>query len=173
MFFKRSAKRQEKKRKKEELKKAKYAEKKKLREGKSEVNQGLVYMYAIIGIQILLVFGLVMVFMVVGKVITTPWWALLLIVAAVLGGCGFIYYRIKRSFRRLKETVRDMNVADRNYEISIMGGAVTMRVEKNPNRLLEAPPDRKVIDAVGIETEKVTSKQNPEKKRNQEEVIFQ
>lgn len=99
--------------------------------------------------------------MVIGKVITTPWWVLLAVLAAGIGGCVFIYYRVKRSFRKLKETVKDMNLSDRNYEISILGGALSMRVEQNPNRLLEAPRDQSVIEAKTGETPIAEPREQP------------
>ena len=52
---------------------------------------------------------------------------------------------------------------DRNYEISIMGGMLTMRIEQNPNapKLLEAPvsvSDEPVIDAETTEVDPAAQK---------------
>jgi hypothetical protein len=143
MFFKRSSERRQKKKAERERKKKERRE----RQNPAGVQQGLTYMYTVIGLQLLLVFALMFIMMVIGKVITTPWWVLLAVFATGIGGCVFIYYKVKRSFRKLKETVKDMNLSDRNYEISILGGALSMRVEQNPNRLLEAPREQSLIDA--------------------------
>jgi len=155
MFFKRSSERRQQKKAEQERKKKERRE----RQNPAGVQQGLTYMYTVIGLQLLLVFTLMIIMMVIGKVITTPWWALLAVFAAGIGGCVFIYYKIKRSFRKLKETVKDMNLSDRNYEISIMGGALKMRVEQNPSRLLEAPPDQRVADTLAIEAPKKNVRQ--------------
>jgi len=145
MFFKRLFERRKKKK-----------EGKKGREGlnlekPSNITQGLTYMYLVIGLQLLLLFGLIIIFTVVGKIITTPWWVFLLILLAAVGGFIFTYYWAKRQFRNLRETVKGMNLSDKKFEVSIMGGALTMRIEQNPNRLLEAPSEKTVADAVTIE----------------------
>jgi hypothetical protein len=151
MFFKRSSKKKESTEKNTSETKAKKAPR--LREGGDDPNvrQGLVYMYAIIGSQLLLLLIIMLVLMFMGKVITTPWWVFVIILAVAFGGCAFAYYRVKRSFRNIKKTIKEMNLGDRSYEISIMGGALRMRVEQNPGRLLEAPPDGRIVDAVAIE----------------------
>jgi cell division protein FtsL len=148
MFFKRSSERRQKKKAEKQRKKKERRE----RQNPAGVQQGLTYMYTVIGLQLLLVFTLMIIMMIIGKVITTPWWVLLAVFAIGIGGCVFIYYKVKRSFRKLKETVKDMNLSDRNYEISILGGALSMRVEQNPNRLLEAPKDQSLIEAKTGET---------------------
>jgi len=118
--------------------------------GGPSVHKGLGYMYLVIGLQILLAFGLIGVMMFIGKVITTPWWALLLVFSAGVGGCIYIYYRIKRQVHKIKDIVTNLDRSGKNYEISIMGGALTMRVEQNTNRLLEAPKEQKVIETVPV-----------------------
>lgn len=145
MFFKRLFERRKKKK-----------EEKKGKEGLNlekpvDVRQGLVYMYLVIGLQLLLLFGLIIIFTVVGKVITTPWWVFLVILLAAIGGFIFTYYWAKRQFRDLRETVKGMNLSDKKFEVSIMGGALTMRIEQNPNRLLEAPSEKTVADTITIE----------------------
>ena len=145
MFFKRLFERREKKKEEKKGKKGLNLEK------PSNITQGLTYMYLIIGLQLLLLFGLIIIFTVVGKVITTPWWVFLVILLAAVGGFIFTYYWAKRQFRDLRETVKGMNLSDKKFEVSIMGGALTMRIEQNPNRLLEAPSEKTVADAVTIE----------------------
>jgi len=145
MFFKRLFERRKKKKEEKKGKKGLNLEK------PSNITQGLTYMYLIIGLQLLLLFGLIIIFTVVGKVITTPWWVFLVILLAAVGGFIFTYYWAKRQFRDLRETVKGMNLSDKKFEVSIMGGALTMRIEQNPNRLLEAPSEKMVADAVTIE----------------------
>jgi dipeptide/tripeptide permease len=157
MFFKRSSE----KRKKKEAERERKRKERKEQQNPAGVQQGLTYMYTVIGLQLLLIFTLMIIMMVIGKVITTPWWVLLAILAVGIGGCIFIYYKVKRSFRKLKETVKDMNLSDRNYEISILGGALSMRVEQNPNRLLEAPKEQSVIEAKTGETQTAGLREQP------------
>jgi len=148
MFFKRLF---ERRKKKKEEKKGKKGKEGLNLEKPAEVRQGLIYMYLVIGLQLLLLFGLIIIFTVVGKVITTPWWVFLVILLAAVGGFIFTYYWAKRQFRNLRETVKGMNLSDKKFEVSIMGGALTMRIEQNPNRLLEAPSEKTVADTVTIE----------------------
>jgi hypothetical protein len=116
----------------------------------SSIDQGVYYLYMIIGLQVLLVFGIMGIIMLVGKVISTPGWVFLLIFALFATSIVYIYRKAKRKFRRLKEF---FGKAGRNYEISIMGGMLTMRIEQDPNapKLLDAPfsvnPEQPVIDA--------------------------
>lgn len=159
MFFKRSSKKKKSTTKGQAQTKAKQGPR--LREGGDDPNvrQGLVYMYAIIGSQLLLLLIIMFVLMFMGKVITTPWWVFVIILAVAFGGCAFAYYRIKRSVRSIKKTIKEMNLGDRNYEISIMGGALRMRVEQNPGRLLEAPSDGKAVDTLALEAPKQKARQ--------------
>ncbi|HEU18669.1 MAG TPA: hypothetical protein ENO00_04700 [Deltaproteobacteria bacterium] len=151
MFFKRSSKKKKSTEKGQKQTEAKQGPR--LREGGNDPNvrQGLVYMYAIIGSQLLLLLIIMLVLMFMGKVITTPWWVFAIILAVGFGGCAFAYYRVKRSVRSIKKTIKEMNLGDRNYEITIMGGALRMRVEQNPGRLLEAPSNQQVVDVPAIE----------------------
>ena len=160
MLFKRLFKRRG---KKKEEKKEKTGKEGLNLEKPASITQGLTYMYLVVGLQLLLVFGLIMIFTLIGKVITTPWWVFLLIFIAAVGGCIFIYYWAKKQFKDLRETVKSMNLSDKKFEVSIMGGALTMRIEQNPNRLLEAPPEKPVVDAVIVEhtvTEPQTLREN-------------
>ncbi|NSW84875.1 MAG: hypothetical protein HPY84_00985 [Syntrophobacteraceae bacterium] len=111
-------------------------------DGKAEqsINQGIFYLYLIIGVQVLVVFGLLTGIMFIGKVIATPMWVFLFAFILAVSGFVYIYHKAKQQFRKFRESFREANVSDRNYEISFMGGFLTMRVEQNPNRLLEAPP---------------------------------
>jgi hypothetical protein len=124
------------------------------------IDQGVLYLYMIIGLQVLFVFGIMGIIMFIGKVISTPGWVFLLMFALSVAGLVYIYRKAKKGLRRLKES---FSGADRNYEISIMGGMLTMRIEQNPNahKLLEAPfsaSDEPVIDA---ETKEVDPTRKP------------
>ena len=118
----------------------------------SSINQGVFYLYMIIGAQIALVFGLVAVIMLVGKVLATPLWVFLFALALGVWGCIYVYRKAKRQFQKLGEAIQKVDLSDRNFEITVMGGFLTMRVEQNPRRLLEAPPDSDSRQPNTIET---------------------
>jgi glucan phosphoethanolaminetransferase (alkaline phosphatase superfamily) len=124
------------------------------------IDQGVYYLYMIIGLQILFVFVLMAVIMFIGKVISTPGWVFLIIFVLFAASMIYIYRKAKKQFRKIKES---FSKADRNYEISIMGGMLTMRIEQNPNapKLLEAPisvSDEPVIDAETTEPDPAARK---------------
>ncbi len=110
------------------------------------INRGVFYLYTIIGVQLALVFGLVIAMMFIGQVIATPLWMFLVVLGAAIWGCVAIYRKAKRQFQKLREAIQKVDLSDRNLEISVMGGFLTMRVEQNPRRLLEAPPDPPAVD---------------------------
>jgi hypothetical protein len=120
---------------------------------RSDTYYGFIYMGLAIALQPILILGLLATVAFGGKIISTPWWIFLITFVVVIGGCTFIVYGIKKQFRELRKTVKDMNLSDRSYEINVMGGALTMRIEQNPNRLLEAPPEGSVADAITIEAD--------------------
>ncbi len=121
----------------------------------SSVGQGIYYLYMIVGLQVVLVFGILGVIMFIGKVISTPGWVFLFILLMFAGALYYIYRKAKRQFRKLRDTFNQAGMSDKNYEISIMGGMLTMRIEQNPNapKLLQAPaePSEPIIDAETIE----------------------
>jgi hypothetical protein len=117
----------------------------------SSINEGVFYLYMIIGAQIALVFGLVATIMLVGRVLATPLWVFLFALALGVYGCIYVYRKAKRQFQKLREAIQKVDLSDRNFEISVMGGFLTMRVEQNPRRLLEAPRDS-ILEAEPIET---------------------
>jgi ABC-type transport system involved in cytochrome bd biosynthesis fused ATPase/permease subunit len=110
-------------------------------EGKPEspIDQGLFYVYLIIGMQVLLVFGILAVIMVVGKVMATPMWVFVLAVILAVGGFVHIMRKARQQLQKLRSALQRMNLGNRNYEISFMGGVMTMRVEQNTRPLLDAP----------------------------------
>ncbi|MHC1729831.1 MAG: hypothetical protein AB9866_28155 [Syntrophobacteraceae bacterium] len=136
---------------------AKTQENEKAQEKKeSSIGQGIYYLYMIIGLQLLFVFGILGVIMFIGKVISTPGWVFLLIFLLFAGSLVYIYRKAKKKFRQLKESLNNADLSNKNYEISIMGGMLTMRIEQNPNapKLLAAPPSaaqEQIIDAETIE----------------------
>jgi len=121
----------------------------------STINQGIYYLYMIIGLQVMLVFGILGAIMFIGKVISTPAWVFLFIFLLFVSSLYYIYQKAKKQFRKLRDSFTQAGMSNRNYEISIMGGMLTMRIEQNPNapKLLQAPtgPDEPIIDAEKIE----------------------
>lgn len=117
------------------------------------INRGVFYLYTIIGAQIVFVFGLMVVMMLIGRVIATPLWVFLFVLALGIAGCVYIYRKAKRQFQKLREAIQKVDLSDRNFEISVMGGFLTMRMEQNPRRLLEAPPDPIAEPEVIVEPE--------------------
>ncbi|OIP94675.1 MAG: hypothetical protein AUK55_07135 [Syntrophobacteraceae bacterium CG2_30_61_12] len=115
------------------------------------VGQGIGYLYLIILLQVVFVFGLMAVIITLGKILATPWWMFVLAFAIGCSGCVYIYRKAKAQFGRLRATLQRTDFSDRNYEISIMGGMLTMKVEQNPRRLLENKPAN-VIEAESLET---------------------
>jgi hypothetical protein len=117
------------------------------------LNQGVFYFYLIIGMQVFLVFGILLAIMLIGKVIATPVWVFVALFMLAMVGFVYIYRKAKRQLRKFSEVLQRVDPSGRNYEISVMGGMLTMRVEQNPRRLLEAGPNSEpVIDAQTIES---------------------
>lgn len=110
------------------------------------INEGVYYLYLIIGLQVFFLFGIIAVIVVFGQVLVTPLWAFALAFGLAAWGCIFIYRKAKRKFNELRTTFQNVDLSDKNLEISIMGGMVTMRLEHNPRPLLEAPAGN-VLDA--------------------------
>jgi uncharacterized protein (DUF983 family) len=117
------------------------------------VNQGIFYLYLIIFMQVVFVFGLVAVIMFVGKVIATPLWVFLIAFVLGLAGCVYIYRKAKQQFQKLRETFQRVDLSDKNYEISFMGGVFTMRVEQSPHRQLLEAPSNNILEAETVRTQ--------------------
>ena len=115
--------------------------------GESEVNEGFRYVYLIIALQVLFIFGMVAVFMVVGRIVATPWWVFLLVFGIATGGCIWIWRKIKKQFSRFKESLSTIDRSERNYEISVMGRLLTIRIEQPQGRLLEMRPPQRALEA--------------------------
>jgi uncharacterized protein (DUF983 family) len=122
------------------------------RKHENPIDQGIFYVYLIIGMQVLFVFGVVAVIMVVGKVMATPMWVFLLAFLLAVGGCVYVFRKAKQQLGKLRATFQRTNLGDRNYEISFMGGAMTMRVEQNQRPPMLEAPSGPVIDNEAIDT---------------------
>ncbi len=112
------------------------------------LDRGVYYLYLIIGLQVLFVLALMGIIMFIGKVISTPAWVFLFIFGISAASIIYLYRKAKKRLLKLRES---LGKSDKNYEISFMGGMLTMRIEQNMNgaKLLEAPPSvaDQVIDA--------------------------
>ena len=93
------------------------------------IDQGVYYLYLIIGLQIVFVFGIMGVIMFIGKVISTPGWVFMVMFLLFAGSIVYIYRKAKKKLKRFSEA---FNATDKNYEISIMGGMLTMRDRTEP-----------------------------------------
>ncbi len=124
------------------------------------IDQGIYYLYLIIGLQVLFVFGIMGIIMLIGKVISTPGWVFLIVFVLFAASMVYIYRKAKKQLRRIREA---FSKADRNYEISIMGGMLTMRIEQNPNapKLLDAPVSVSAEPVIDAETTEVDSARKP------------
>ncbi len=124
------------------------------------IDQGVYYLYMIIGLQVLFVFGIMGIIMFIGKVISTPGWVFLLIVGLFAASMVYIYRKAKKQLNKLKDS---FGRADRNYEISIMGGMLTMRIEQNQNapKLIEAPFQDSAEPVIDAETKEAGPARKP------------
>ena len=111
---------------------------KRWKDREATIDQGFYYLYMIVGLQALFAFVIMGIVMFIGKVISTPGWVFLAMFAIFAASMVYIYRKAKERFRKFRES---FGKADRNYEISIMGGMLTMKIEQNPKapKLLEAP----------------------------------
>lgn len=115
------------------------------------INKGIYYLYMIVGLQILLVFGILGAIMLIGKVISTPGWVFLALFVLLAASLVYIYRKAKRQLKRFSQS---FDLTGNNYEISVMGGMLTLRIEQNANtqKLLEAPSQAPVGPIIDAET---------------------
>jgi F0F1-type ATP synthase assembly protein I len=127
-------------------------------DGEPTIDQGVYYLSMIIGLQVLFVFGIMGVIMFIGKVISTPGWIFMIIFLLFAASVIYIYRKARKQLKRISEL---FSKADRNYEISIMGGMLTMRIEQNSNvpKLLEAPLSASVEPVIDAETKEAVPAQ--------------
>jgi hypothetical protein len=119
----------------------------------ASINQGIYYVYVIVGLQILFVFGIMAVIMFIGKVISTPGWVFMAILLLFAGSIVYIYRKAKRQLMRFRESLN--RAAGNNYEISVLGGMLTLRIEQNLTnapKLLEAPSQPNTDPIIDAET---------------------
>jgi hypothetical protein len=59
-----------------------------------------------------------------------------------------------QQLQKVREAFSRMDLSGKNYEITIMGGVLTMRVEQQsqPHALLEAPSNSPLIETKAVET---------------------
>ncbi len=114
------------------------------------LDRGVYYLYLIIGLQVLFVLALMGIIMFIGKVISTPAWVFLFIFGVSVVSIIYLYRKAKKQLLKLRDSFYK---SDRNYEISLMGGMLTMKIEQNLQsaNLLEAPS--RVVDDSVIDTE--------------------
>ena len=105
----------------------------------STIGQGILYLHLIIAIQILFLLGLIAVIVVMGKVLMTPLWIILLVFLVLVAGIAFIYHKAKKEVQELGQTIKRLNLAERNHEIKIMGNLFSIRVEGDSPKLLRPP----------------------------------
>jgi hypothetical protein len=125
--------------------------------GGSDISEGIYYLYLIIGLQVVFVFSLLGIILFVGKLLSTPAWVFVFAMLLGVGGLVFVYRKARDQFRKFRENLQQVNLSNRNYEISFMGGVLTMRVEHNSRPLLEAPAppaesSGNVLDVETVET---------------------
>jgi ABC-type antimicrobial peptide transport system permease subunit len=120
---------------------------------RDSLNRGVSYFYLVIGLQVVLVFGVLFAIMIIGKVIATPFWVFVLLFGLGIAGLVFIYRKAKQQWLRFSETIQRVGPSARTLEISVMGGMLTMRVETDQRRLLEGGTDATpLIESEPIET---------------------
>ncbi|HAA01775.1 MAG TPA: hypothetical protein DCZ69_01255 [Syntrophobacteraceae bacterium] len=116
-------------------------------------NQGVSYFYSIIGLQVLFVFAMLFAIMFIGKVIATPFWIFVMTFFMGVAGFAYIYRKAKQQWLRFRETIQQVGPSARTLEISVMGGMLTMRVEKDDRHLLETGSEsHPLIESKPIET---------------------
>jgi hypothetical protein len=120
---------------------------------RESINQGVSYFYLIVGLQVALVFGVLFAIMFIGKVIATPYWVFVMTFVLGIAGLVYVYRKAKQQWLKFSEAIQRFSPSARTLEISVMGGMLTMRVEKDPRRLLEANTDATpLIESEPIET---------------------
>jgi len=118
-------------------------------EGESKnvkMGEGLLYLYMIIAGQVVFVFGLLILIVAMGTILATPLWAVVAAALLFLWGAVLVYKQIKMHWQKVKKTLQEKRFADRNFEISFLGGVITMKVEHNPHQLLKEA-DQDLLDA--------------------------
>jgi membrane protein implicated in regulation of membrane protease activity len=105
----------------------------------SSIGQWVLYAHLIIALKILFLLGLVAVIAVMGRVLVTPLWILLVALFFLAAGIAFLYLKAKKQVQELGRTLKGLNLAERNHEIKVMGGLLSIRVEGDSPKLLQPP----------------------------------
>lgn len=116
------------------------------------LNRGVFYLYLILGIQILIVFGILAGIMVIGQVLATPMWMFLAAIIAGAWGLTYIYRKIKQKIEKIREAISRVDLSDKNLELSFMGGVLTMKIEQSTRPPLLEAPSSTILDAEPVET---------------------
>jgi len=116
------------------------------------LNRGVFYLYFILGIQIVIVFGILAGIMVIGQVLATPMWMFIVAIVAGFWGLSYIYRKTKQRLERIREAISRVDLADKNLELSFMGGVLTMRIEQNGRTPLLEGPANTILDTEPVET---------------------
>jgi hypothetical protein len=116
------------------------------------LNRGVFYLYVILGIQILIVFGILAGIMVIGQVMATPMWMFIAAFVAGAWGLTYIYRKAKQKLEKIREAISRVDLSDKNLELSFMGGVLTMKIEQNGRTPLLEAPTSAIIDAEPVET---------------------
>ena len=105
----------------------------------STIGQGILYLHLIIAIQILFLLGLIAVIVVMGKVLMTPLWIILVAFIITASAVVLMYHKAKKQVQELGRSIKSLNLAERNHEIKIMGSLFSIRVEGDSPKLLRPP----------------------------------
>ncbi len=68
---------------------------------RDNIDQGMFYVYLIVGVQILFVMGLVIVITAFGRVIATPLWVFAAAFLAGIAGCVYVYRKAREKLERI------------------------------------------------------------------------
>jgi hypothetical protein len=115
------------------------------------INRGVFYLYMILGIQIFIVFGILMGIMVIGQVLATPMWMFIAAFIAGIWGLTFIYRKTKQKLEKIRDAISRVDLSGKNLELSFMGGVLTMKIEQTASHPLLEAPSGTVLDAEPVE----------------------
>jgi hypothetical protein len=119
------------------------------------LNRGVFYLYTILGIQILIMFGILAGVMVIGQVLATPMWMFLAVIGGGVWGLVYIYRKTRQKLEKLRDSISRLDLSDKNLEVSFMGGMLTMRIEQNSRPPLLEAPSNAVLDAEPVPSRSV------------------
>ena len=112
------------------------------------VREGLYYLYSILSLQMVFALALVAGTLALGQFLSAPFWFFLLAIGLGTGAGVYFFRKVKSQLKQVKKTIEKIELSDRNYEISILGGAISMRVEKPAQKQLPSPADPEVAESI-------------------------